>query len=261
MRVLDVIAAVHRYRERVRVQAQLARDIQHLGEAARMLFEDKPDKTKAVEAVNDIAAKRLARMDAEARALLDSARSTAGRVDVADRGDLLSWLMLVNQPGQFPYTQGIGAAGEPEELDPTAATGLRVLCASPQGGRADIDPVPPLAAALAEGWAWLAGSAPGDQSAVDPELPTRAAQLAIEFDEHRDARHRALARAARRLWAVSLREHFGIGGDGLKLVLIPSGPAEASRVHTMEIGARETDQAEDALLAALRMRVRSSARD
>lgn len=256
----DVIAAVDRYREQVRAQAQWARDIQHLREVARMLFEDKPDKTKAVEAVNDIAAKRLARMDADARALLDSATSNADRVDITDRGDLLSWLMLVNQPGQFPYTQGIGAAGEQKDRDLTAAARSRVLCASPQGGRVDTDPAPHLAAALAEGWAWLAGSAPNDQRAADAELPERAAQLAIEFDEHRDARHRALARAARRLWAVSLRAHFGIGGDGLKLVLIPSGPAEASR-HTMEIGDRETDQAEDALLAALRMRVRPSVRD
>ena len=88
MSLADALDAVDRYRERVRAQAQLARDIQHLQEVARMLFEDKPDKTKAVEAVNDIAAKRLARMDEGARQLLDSEPPMEDCRRFKDRGEL-----------------------------------------------------------------------------------------------------------------------------------------------------------------------------
>ena len=258
MPVLDVIAAVHRYRERVRVQAQLARDIQHLGEVARMLFEDKPDKTKAVEAVNDIAAKRRALMDAEARALLDSALSIAGG---NDRGDLLSWLMLVNRPGRFPYTQSIADPDESNDHCSNAANRSRMLRGVPSAERADTDPALHVAAALAEGWAWLAASAQSEQEVGSLGIEERASQIAFEFDEHRDTRHRTLARAARRLWAVSLREHFAISGEGLKLALIPTPGSKA--VEDAETGLSDciTDQAEDDLLAELQRLNTSSARD
>ncbi|MDL2337503.1 MAG: methylmalonyl-CoA mutase family protein [Pseudomonadota bacterium] len=255
MILIDAVAAVRRYREQVHAQAQLARDIQHLREVARMLFEDKPDKIKAVEAVNDIAAKRLVQMDVEARALLDSASSIAGRRDSRDRGDLLSWLMLVNQPGQFPYTQGIA--------DPSASgkrTGPSrslVLRGATTAGPADHDAARRVAAALAEGWTLLDKAARdvlADQVAVD----ALAARIAIEFDEHRDAAHRALGRAARRLWAVTLREHFDARGDSLKLVVLPvaqQAPADDAIAGSF-IGSifddTATDRAEEAVLEALR---------
>lgn len=252
-----VIEAVDRYRERVRAQAQWARDIQHLREVARMLFEDKPDKTKAVEAVNDIAAKRLARMDADARALLDSALSGPGGSSSRDHGELLSALMLVNRAGQFPYTRGLTEPGASTDSDPDTAIRTPTLHGMPPRDRPDIDPALPLASALIEGWARLAATAQRDAGAGAVE----AAPLAIVFDEHHDARHRALACAARRLWAVSLREHFGIAGDGLKLWLVPTGEPGATPALAPEISDRATDQAEDALLAAVQARIRLSEPD
>lgn len=254
-----VIAAVDRYRERAQSQAQLACDIQHLREVARMLFEDKPDKTKAVEAVNDIAAKRLARMDTDARTLLDSALPMASATEHRDRGDLLRWLMLVNRPGRFPYTQGINDPDESNDRCRDAQNRSRMLRGMPPVELSDIDPAPQLAAALAEGWAWLAASAQCDQDTGSTDIEARASQVAIEFTEYRSARHHALARAARRLWAVSLRDHFGIRGDGSKLLLIASVASDPIGDGWREIGDPLTDQAEDELLAALRTLVTASA--
>ena len=151
MSLADALDAVDRYRERVRAQAQLARDIQHLQEVARMLFEDKPDKTKAVEAVNDIAAKRLARMDEGARQLLDSEPPIKNRNGSHDRGELIRWLMLVNRPGQFPYTQGIAEPGAPKgDAPPRSVTSAGdARCASRR-----IDGIRPrvVPGGRAEGW-------------------------------------------------------------------------------------------------------------
>jgi hypothetical protein len=241
---IDVIAAIRRYRERVRTQAQLARDIQHLREVARMLFEDKPDKTKAVDAVNDIAARRLATMDPEARTLLDSALSTSDGSGSRDHGDLLSALMLVNRAGHFPYTLGITEQG--------ASARCGSATRGPPCGRLDIDPLLPLplASALVDGWSRLASAA--DRSPATVGVEVAASSIAIEFDEHRSPRHRALARAARRLWAVGLREHFGIAGAGLKLVLVTTVEPEAMVDPWQTDSDRLTDQAEEDLLAAVK---------
>jgi len=239
----DVIATVHRWHARVQGQSQLARDIWHLGEAARMLVEDKPDKTKAVEAVNAIAAQRLATMDADARALFDRVPAMTGDGVAHDHGERLRWLMCINDPGRFPYTQGIHAPDHEAET-----------CTEPRGLRAAHD-TRSLAGALADGWAWLAG-APEAGNAVE----ARALPLAIAFDEQRDAEHGALACAARRLWAVSLREFFGVRGEGLKLRLIsPVGQRRAD--IGQDFDARATDRAEAALLAALALRVSSRTAD
>ncbi|MDO9315999.1 MAG: methylmalonyl-CoA mutase family protein [Burkholderiaceae bacterium] len=247
MILTEVIAAVHRYRERAQTQAQLARDIQHLREVARMLFEDKPDKTKAVEAVNDIAAKRLARMDAEALALLDKAPPISGGSEFSDCGDRLRWLMLVNLPGQFPYTQGIAEPGASGADPGTHTIRSRTWLATDVVG---------LATALAEGWCWLAAA----RNAGDG-VEAQALQIAVAFDEHRDAEHRALGRAARRLWAIGLREHFGIGGDGSKLVLVTGSGASERITVDFGLGNHGTDQAEDAVLASLRTLVTPSMPD
>ena len=241
MRLPDIIATVHRWRARVQAQAQRARDIWHLSEAARMLIEDKPDKTKAVEAVNAIAAQRLVAMDADARALFERALEMTGVGVTVDHGERLRWLMCINDPGRFPYTQGIHAPGGAAE---PSATPLVLRSA---------DDTQTLAAALAAGWAWLSGA----QSAGDA-IELRALQFAIAFDEHRNADHRALACAARRLWAISLREFFSVSGEGLKLKLI--SPAVPPRPDgSPHFDAHATDRAEDALLAALALSVRSPA--
>ncbi len=242
MSLLDILATVQRWRDRVQRQAQLARDIWHLREAAGMLFDDKPDKTKAVEAVNDIAAKRLAMMDAEARALFDEAVAMPGGGVACDPAERLRWLMCVNQPGRYPYTMGISAS---EGLAADADTGCArsvVLGSASSSGSADQR----LAAALADGWSRLAAA-----QASDDDIDGHAMQLAIAFDEHRTAQTRALACAARRLWAVSLREHFGVSGDGLKLVLVQRADAGATAAADSDIAGRNIDRAEAALLAAL----------
>ena len=243
MSLPEVIAAVQRWRARVRDQAQRARDIWHLGEAARMLIEDKPDKTKAVEAVNAIAAQRLAAMDADACVLFDMLPAVTGDGVAADPGERLRWRMGVNDPGQFPYTQGTHAPG--------AAAEAR---AEPSLLR-NADDMQTLAAALAEGWAWLAVAA-DTADAVE----RRALQFAIDFDEHRNAEHRALACAARRLWAVSLRDVFGVWGEGVKLRLI-SQAVKRLPDGGHEFDAHATDRAEAALLAALALHLRSPTAD
>jgi methylmalonyl-CoA mutase len=75
----------------IAAQVQHARDIQHLRETARMLFEDKPDKTKAVDAVNDIAGKRWALMSPDARRLLQTHPAPPG----CDWGDWLEGLLAM----------------------------------------------------------------------------------------------------------------------------------------------------------------------
>ena len=148
----DIADTVRRYKARALAQARLAREIQQLRETGRMLFEDKPDKTKAVEAVTDIAVKREARMDAGAKKLLtmwpEMQKAYAGDeyvVKIRDReirtaltsttlsgskvrkvalptyedhGEILKWLMLDNVPGSFPYTAGTFAFKREGE-DPT----------------------------------------------------------------------------------------------------------------------------------------------
>lgn len=240
MSLPQVIAAVHRWRAQVQVQAQLARDIWHLRESARMLIEDNPDKTKAVAALHAIAAQKLLAMGAEARGLLESLPAVTSDGVVHDPGVRLGWLMCVNPSGRIPYTQGTRAPGDPAEARTTPL--LLQNADNPQT----------LAAALNAGWDWLSGA-----QAAGEAVALRALQFAIAFDEHRDAEHRALSAAARRLWAVSLREFFGVRGEGLKLWLI--APAVPPRPDgSPHFDGQATDRAEDALLAALALPVRSA---
>jgi methylmalonyl-CoA mutase len=148
----EIADAVRGYKQRARRDARLAREIQQLRETARMLVEAKPDKTKAVEAVADLAAKREAQLDAQAKALLATwpqlQQAYAGDEFVAtvrdkeirsalttqslsgttirkvalptyeDHGEILKWLLLDNVPGRFPYTAGTFAFKREGE-DPT----------------------------------------------------------------------------------------------------------------------------------------------
>lgn len=148
----EISDTVRGYKKRARAQATLAREIQQLKEAARMLKVDKPDRAPAAEAALDLAGKRLASMDKDALRLLkqwpDMQKAYAGDEYVVkirdkeirtqltsrslsgttirkvalpryeDDGEILKWLMLENVPGSFPYTAGTFAFKRENE-DPT----------------------------------------------------------------------------------------------------------------------------------------------
>jgi isobutyryl-CoA mutase len=140
------------YKKRARDQSQLAREVQQLKAAAAMLKIDKPDRAPAAEAALDLAGKRTARMDTDARHLIaqwpDMQKAYAGDEYVVkirdkeirtaltskslsgttirkvalpqyeDHGEVLKWLMLDNVPGSYPYTAGTFAFKREGE-DPT----------------------------------------------------------------------------------------------------------------------------------------------
>jgi isobutyryl-CoA mutase len=148
----DIADSVRSYKRRAREQAALAREIQQLREAARMLTTGKPDKPRAAEAALSLAQEREARLDSNAKKLLamwpDMQRAYAGDEYVVkirdkeirtalthttlsgnkvrkvalptyeDHGELLKWLLLDNVPGSFPYTAGVFAFKRENE-DPT----------------------------------------------------------------------------------------------------------------------------------------------
>jgi isobutyryl-CoA mutase len=148
----DIADTVRGYKRRAREQAALAREVQQLRASARMLQTDKPERHRAVEAVNDLAGQREARLDPHARKLLaqwpDMRKAYAGDeyvVKIRDKeirtalthttlsgnkirkvslptyechGELLKWLLLDNVPGSFPYTAGTFAFKRENE-DPT----------------------------------------------------------------------------------------------------------------------------------------------
>jgi isobutyryl-CoA mutase len=136
----EISDTVRGYKRRARMQAQIAREAQHLREAARMLAVGKPDRPKAAEAAIDIALQREAALDKDAAKLLaqwpEMQKAYAGdelvskvrdkeirtqlvttslsgskihKVSLpkyADQGEVLQWLMLENVPGRFPYAAG-----------------------------------------------------------------------------------------------------------------------------------------------------------
>lgn len=148
----DIADTVRGYKRNAIAQARLAREIQQLREAARMLTEGKPDKARASEAAIDLAVKREARLDADAKQLLamwpQMQQAYAGDEYVVkirdkeirtalthttlsgskirkvalpqyeDHGEIVKWLMLDNVPGSFPYTAGTFAFKREGE-DPT----------------------------------------------------------------------------------------------------------------------------------------------
>jgi len=148
----EISDTVRGYKKRARAQAKLAREIQQLREASRMLAESKPGKARASEAALDLAHEREQVLDADARKLLQqwpdlqqaysadelvvkirdkeirtalTTKSLSGTVirKVAlprydDQGETLKWLMLDNVPGSYPYTAGTFAFKREGE-DPT----------------------------------------------------------------------------------------------------------------------------------------------
>ena len=148
----EIAETVRGYKRSAREQAALAREIQQLRAAARMLTVGKPDKPRAAEAAINLAEQREARLDPTAKKLLamwpDMQRAYAGDevvVKIRDKeirtalthttlsgskirkvalpgyechGELLKWLLLDNVPGSFPYTGGTFAFKREGE-DPT----------------------------------------------------------------------------------------------------------------------------------------------
>jgi isobutyryl-CoA mutase len=148
----DIADTVRGYKRRAVEQARLARAIQQLRATAGMLQTDKPERHRAVEAVNDLAEAREARLDPAARRLLAQwpamQQAYAGDEYVVkirdkeirtqlthttlsgnkirkvalpqfeDHGEILKWLLLDNVPGSFPYTAGVFAFKRENE-DPT----------------------------------------------------------------------------------------------------------------------------------------------
>ena len=148
----EISDTVRGYKKRARSQATLAREIQQLTETGRMLKLSDASKTKAFEAVMDLATQRDAHLGASERKLLAqwpamqaayagdeyvvkmrdkeirtalTSKSLSGTVirkvalpTYEDHGEILKWLCLDNVPGSYPYTAGTFAFKREGE-DPT----------------------------------------------------------------------------------------------------------------------------------------------
>jgi len=148
----DIADTVRGYKRRSLAQARLAREVQQLREAARMLHEDDAARDGAKNTVLKLADARETGLDASARKLLamwpEMRRAYAGDeyvVKIRDReirtglvhttlsgskirkvalpqfedhGEILKWLLLDNVPGSFPYAAGTFAFKREGE-DPT----------------------------------------------------------------------------------------------------------------------------------------------
>ena len=148
----EISDTVRGYKKRVGEQAKLAREIQQLRAAARMLQVDKPDRARAAEAATELAVSREHYLGAVERKLLaqwdDMQKAYAGDEYVVkirdkeirtalttvtlsgtkirkvalpqyeDAGERLKWLMLENVPGSYPFTAGTFAFKRENE-DPT----------------------------------------------------------------------------------------------------------------------------------------------
>jgi len=148
----EISDTVRGYKKRARAQAQLAREIQQLNASAIMLRTDKPDRSRAAEAVDDLVTQRDQHLGAAERKLIVqwpamqaayagdeyvvkirdkeirtalTTKSLSGTTirkvalpTYEDHGEILKWLMLDNVPGSYPYTAGTFAFKREGE-DPT----------------------------------------------------------------------------------------------------------------------------------------------
>jgi isobutyryl-CoA mutase len=148
----EISDTVRGYKQRARVQARLAREIQQLRAAAAMLQVGKPERARAAEAAIELAQARELTQDPGARQLLAqwpamqqayagdeyvvkirdkdirtalTTKSLSGTTirkvalpQYEDHGEILKWLMLDNVPGSYPYTAGTFAFKREGE-DPT----------------------------------------------------------------------------------------------------------------------------------------------
>jgi methylmalonyl-CoA mutase len=148
----EIADTVRNYKAKARAESRLAREIQQLQATAQMLKKDKPERSRAMEAVLDLATQREQNQDPRAKKLLAqwpamqaayagdeyivkirdkeirtalTTKSLSGTTirkvalpQFQDHGDILQWLMLDNVPGNFPYTAGTFAFKRENE-DPT----------------------------------------------------------------------------------------------------------------------------------------------
>ncbi|WP_333705976.1 fused isobutyryl-CoA mutase/GTPase IcmF [Ottowia beijingensis] len=151
----EISDTVRGYKQRVRAQARLVREVQQLRETARMLEQDDPKKSGehgARATVLKLAEKRAEKVDRDAAKLIeqwpDMQKAYAGDEYVVkirdkeirtalttkslsgitirkvvlpqfeDHGEIVKWLMLDNVPGSYPYTAGTFAFKRENE-DPT----------------------------------------------------------------------------------------------------------------------------------------------
>jgi isobutyryl-CoA mutase len=148
----EIADTVRGYKVKARLEAKLAREVQQLQASAQMLKKDKPERSRAMEAVLDLATQREQAQDPRAKRLLAqwpamiaayagdeyivkirdkeirtalTTQSLSGTKirkvalpNFQDHGDILQWLMLDNVPGSFPYTAGTFAFKREGE-DPT----------------------------------------------------------------------------------------------------------------------------------------------
>ena len=148
----EISDTVRGYKKRAIDQSRLAREIQQLRAAARMLEVGKSGRAKAAEAAIDLAVSREQTQDPTARKLLAqwpdmqkayacdeyvvkirdkeirtalTTKSLSGTTirkvalpQYEDDGEVLKWLMLDNVPGRYPYTAGTFAFKREGE-DPT----------------------------------------------------------------------------------------------------------------------------------------------
>ncbi len=137
----DIAETVRGYKGRVKKQSHLVREIQQLRESKRMLREAMPEKTKALEALEEQAEKREQQLEPMARQALQEwpeiVKAYSGTEHVTkvreneirtvltykslsgtqlrkvalptyeDQGELLKFLLLENLPGYFPYAAGV----------------------------------------------------------------------------------------------------------------------------------------------------------
>jgi len=137
----EIAETVRGYKSRVARNATMVREVQHLRESQRMLFEAVPEKHRARDALDEQASTRESKVDVDAREVLAawpamreaySADELVSRVrdrefrtalvtqslsgtriskvalpKFEDHGEQLRWLMLENVPGRFPYTGGV----------------------------------------------------------------------------------------------------------------------------------------------------------
>ncbi len=137
----EIAETVRGYKKRALEQARLAREIQQLRQAARLLRSECPEQAEAAPALEQLAAQRETRLEPHARAQLEQwpalQQAYAGDEHVVkvrdkeirtklthttlsgnkirkvalprfeDHGELLRWLLLENVPGAFPFTAGV----------------------------------------------------------------------------------------------------------------------------------------------------------
>lgn len=191
--LVAIIETVRRHAHWARDQSRLAREIQQLRAAARMLTVDKPTRAKAAEAAMDLAAQREQALDPNARRLLaERAQASGDSADETDDGEWLLSALSEQRPAQKPVT-----AQTDQGLE-TART----------------------AQALAHGFDTVLTSLALGQ-------PIEDALQQLTFEVNQDTSHAALASAARRIWSVAMHAHFGLPTEPAPQACVESDRLEA----------------------------------